>query len=80
MSRKRLVRGVKRITAFVITMVVIVGVISFVVDYIRYPEFHSSTHAYHTVYGGDKERLEVLNEKAQEMDYKDFNDYRIRTW
>lgn len=80
MSRKRLIRGIKRITAFVITIVVIAGVISFVVDYIRYPEFHSSTHAYHTVYGNDKERLEILDKKAQEMRYEDFNDYRIRTW
>ena len=80
MSKRRLVRGIKRITAFVISMVVIVGIVSFVVDYIRYPEFHSSTHAYHTVYGDNKERLEVLDEKAQEMGYEDFNDYRIRTW
>lgn len=80
MSRKRLIRGIKRITVFVITIVVIAGVISFVVDYIRYSEFHSSTHAYHTVHGNDKERLELLDEKAQEMGYEDFNDYRTRTW
>ena len=80
MSKKRMVRGIKRITAFVIAMVVIVGMVSFVVDYIRYPEFHSSTHAYHTVYGEDRDRLEVLDEKAQEMGYKNFNDYRVKTW
>lgn len=80
MSKKRLIRGIKRITAFVVSVVVIVGLTSYVVDYIRYPEFHSSTHAYHTVYGDDRERLEVLDEKAQEMGYKDFNDYRVKTW
>ena len=80
MSKKRIVRGIKRITAFVIAMVVIIGIISFVVDYIRYPEFHSSTDAYHAVYGEDRERLEVLDEKAQEMGYENFNDYRVKTW
>ena len=80
MSKRRLVRGIKRITAFVISIVVMVGVISFVTDCIRYPEFHSSTEAYHAVYGDDRERLEILDEKAQEMGYKNFNDYRVKTW
>lgn len=80
MSRKRLIRGIKRITAFVITIVVMVGVISFVIDCIRYPEFHSSTEAYHAVYGDNRERLEILDTKAQDRGYEDFNDYRVRTW
>ena len=80
MSKRRLVRGIKRITAFVISIVVMVGVISFVTDCIRYPEFHSSTAAYHAVYGDDKERIKELNNIAQSMGYKDFNDYRVKTW
>lgn len=80
MSRKRMLRGIKRITAFVIAIVVIVGITSFVINYIKYPEFHSSTQAYHTVYGDDQERLNVLDEKAQKMGYDNFNDYRVKTW
>ena len=80
MSKKRMVRGIKRIAAFIVAVVVVVGIISFVVDYKRYPEFYSSTDAYHAVYGDNKERLEVLDEKAQEMGYENFNDYRVRKW
>jgi hypothetical protein len=80
MSRKRIFRGIKRIIAFVVSIVVIVGMCSYVVDWIKYPEFHESTTAYHATYGEDKERLEILDKKAQKMGYENFNDYRIKTW
>jgi hypothetical protein len=84
MSKKRIVRGIKRISATVLITVMMIGIgtiISKVWNFMRLPsEFHSSTAAYHAVYGDDQERLEILNEKAQEMGYQDFNDYRVRTW
>lgn len=80
MSRKRFFRGIKRIAVFVIAIGLLSGVSKWIINSIKYPEFHSSTAAYHAVYGDDQERLEVLDEKAQEMGYDDFNDYRIRTW
>lgn len=84
MSKKRLIRGIKRISAMVLLTVMMVGIgciISKVWSYMRLPsEFHSSTSAYHVVYGGDKERLEILDEVAQNMGYDNFNDYRVKTW
>lgn len=81
MSRKRLMRGIKRITTF-LTVTTIIGVSSFywISEKVKYPEFTSSQAAYHAVYGDDRERLEILDEKAQDMGYEDFNDYRVRTW
>lgn len=80
MSKKRMFRGIKRIITFVVSIVVIVGICSYVVDWIKYPEFHSSTSAYHATYGEDKERIEALDKKAQKMGYENFNDYRVKTW
>ena len=80
MSKRRLMRGIKRITTFLAIVCMVVSIFNWIVMEIKYPEFHSSTHAYYTVYGDDRERLEILDEKAQEMGYEDFNDYRTRTW
>ena len=80
MSRKRMVRGIKRIAVFVIAIGLLSGVSKWIINSIQYPEFQSSTAAYHAVYGDDRERLEILDEKAQEMGYENFNDYRVRTW
>ena len=84
MSRKRLIRGIKRISAAIVIVVMVIGIgsiISKVWNYMRLPsEFHSSTAAYHAVYGDNRERLEILDEKAQDMGYKNFNDYRVRKW
>ena len=80
MSRKRLMRGIKRITTFLAIVCMVISIFNWIVTGIKYPEFHSSTHAYHTVYGDDRERLEILDEKAQEMGYDSFNDYRVKTW
>ena len=80
MSRKRLIRGIKRITTFVVVIGVLSGITKWVMISIKYPEFKSSTAAYHAVYGDNQERLNILDEKAQNMGYEDFNDYRIKTW
>lgn len=84
MSKRRLIKGIKRISAMVLITVMVVGIgsiISKIWSYMRLPsEFHSSTAAYHAVYGDNRERLEILDEKAQDMGYEDFNDYRVRTW
>lgn len=84
MSRRRLIRGMKRISATILVVVMVIGIgsiISKVWNFMRLPnEFHSSTAAYHVVYGENRERLEVLDEIAQEMGYEDFNDYRVKTW
>jgi len=84
MSRKKVVRGIKRISAAIIIAVMVIGIgsiISKIWSFMRLPiEFHLSTEAYHTVYGGDRERLKTLDEIAQEMGYENFNDYRIRRW
>ena len=81
MSRRRLMRGIKRITIF-LTAAITIGVLSFnwISEKVKYPEFTSSQAAYHAVYGDNRERLEILDEKAQEMGYESFNDYRVRTW
>lgn len=81
MSRKQIIRGIKRITIF-LTAAITIGVLSFnwMSEKVKYPEFTSSQAAYHAVYGDDRERLKVLDEKAQNMGYEDFNDYRTRTW
>lgn len=80
MSRKRFFRGVKRITTFVVVIGLFSGISKWVINSMKYPEFKSSIAAYHAVYGDDRERLEILDEKAQDMGYEDFNDYRVRTW
>lgn len=80
MSRKRLMRGIKRITTFLAIVCMVVSIFNWIVMEVKYPEFHSSTQAYHTIYGNDRDRLEILDEKAQEMGYENFNDYRVRTW
>lgn len=81
MSKKRLMRGIKRITIF-LTAAITIGVLSFnwMSEKVKYPEFTSSQAAYHAVYGDNRERLEILDAKAQEMGYESFNDYRVRTW
>lgn len=80
MSRKRMVKGIKRITTLIVVIGLFSGISKWIINSIKYPEFHSSTAAYHAVYGEDRERLEVLDGKAQEMGYENFNDYRVRTW
>ena len=59
-----------------------IGVLFFnwISEKVKYPEFTSSQAAYHAVYGDNRERLEILDAKAKDMGYEDFNDYRIRTW
>ena len=81
MSRKRLMRGIGRIAIF-LTAAITIGVLSFnwMSEKVKYPEFTSSQAAYHAVYGDNRERLEILDAKAKDMGYEDFNDYRIRTW
>ena len=84
MSKKRLMRGIKRISATVLITVMMIGIgtiISKVWNFMRLPsEFHSSTEAYHVVYGDNKKRLETLDKIAQDIGYDNFNDYRVRTW
>lgn len=80
MSRKRIVRGIKRITTFLVVIGLFTGFAKWMMTSIKYPEFNSSSAAYHVVYGEDRERLEILDEVAQDMGYEDFNDYRIKTW
>ena len=80
MSKKRMVRGIKRIAVFMVAVGLFTGLSKWMTTSIKYPEFKSSTAAYHAVYGDNKERIEILDEKAQEMGYESFNDYRVRTW
>lgn len=80
MSKRRLMRGIKRITTFIVVIGLFSGISKWIINSIKYPEFTSSQAAYHAVYGDDRERLEILDKKAQEMGYENFNDYRVRTW
>lgn len=86
MSRKRLFRGIKRITIFVMvvglfmTFGVFSGINKRIINSIKYPEFRSSMAAYHTIYGNDNNRIQHLDSIAKSMGYKDLNDYRIKTW
>ena len=80
MTKKRLFRGIKRVTIFIMVIGLFIGMGKKIVNSIKYPEFTSSTAAYHAVYGDDENRLKDLNKIAQSMGYKDFNDYRIKTW
>ena len=80
MSRKRLCRGIKRITIFIMVIGFFIGFGKRLVNSMKYPEFLSSTTAYQAVYGDDENRLKDLNRIAQDMGYKDFNDYRVKTW
>lgn len=80
MSRKRITRGIKRITTFLVVIGLFTGFAKWMMTSIKYPEFNSSSAAYHAVYGDNRERLEILDKKAQGMGYKNFNDYRVRTW
>lgn len=70
----------KRIIAFAVAMGLFAGLSEWMMGFVQYPEFKSSTAAYHAVYGDNRERLEILDAKAQEMGYENFNDYRVRTW
>ena len=70
----------KRIIIWAMVIGLFTGLSKWMITSIKYPEFNSSTAAYHVVYGDDQERLEILDEKAQDMGYEDFNDYRVRTW
>lgn len=80
MSRKRLCRGIKRITTVIVVVGLFIGMGKRLVNSIKYPELVSSTAAYHAVYGNDNHRLKDLNRIAKSMGYKDFNDYRVKTW
>ena len=80
MSRKRFFRGIKRVATFIVVISLFSGISKWIMGSIKYPEFNSSSAAYHAVYGDDRERLEILDIKAQEMGYENFNDYRVRTW
>ena len=70
----------KRIITFMVVMGLFAVLSEWMMEFIQYPEFNSSTAAYHAVYGDNKERIEILDAKAQEMGYESFNDYRVRTW
>ena len=80
MTKKRFLRGIKRVTIFIMVIGLFIGFGKKIVNSIKYPEFLSSTTAYQTVYGDDENRLKDLNKIAQSMGYKDFNDYRVKTW
>lgn len=80
MTKKRLFRGVKRITIFIMVIGFFMGFGKRLVNSIKYPEFTSSTAAYHVVYGDDTNRLKQLDNIAKSMGYKNFNDYRVKTW
>lgn len=80
MSKKRRVKGIIRITSFIIIMGLTISLGKWISNLISYPEFLSSSAAYHVVYGDNEERLNKLNQKAQQMGYIDFNDYRVKTW
>ena len=70
----------KRIIVWAMVIGLFTGLSKWMITSIKYPEFNSSTAAYHVVYGDNQERLEILDEKAQDMGYENFNDYRVRTW
>lgn len=80
MSKKRRVKGIIRIINFIIVMGLTISLGKWISNLISYPEFLSSSAAYHVVYGDNEERLNKLNQKAQQMGYIDFNDYRVKTW
>ena len=80
MTKKRLFRGIKRVTIFIMVIGLFIGVGKKIINSMKYPEFLSSTTAYHAVYGDDENRLKELDKMAQDMGYKDFNDYRVKTW
>lgn len=80
MKKKRFLRGIKRITVFIMVVGLFIGMGKKIINSIKYPEFTSSTAAYHAVYGDDENRLKDLNRIAQSMGYKNFNDYRVKTW
>lgn len=80
MSKKRKITGIVRITSLIIIMGLTISLGKWISNLISYPEFLSSSAAYHVVYGDDEERLNKLNKKAQQMGYLNFNDYRVKTW
>ena len=80
MTKKRLFRGIKRVTIFIVVIGFFMGFGKRLVNSIKYPEFTSSTAAYHVVYGDDTNRLKQLDNIAKSMGYKNFNDYRVKTW
>ena len=80
MSKKRFLRGIKRITIFIMVIGFFMGFGKRLVNSMKYPEFTSSTAAYHVVYGDDTNRLKQLDNIAKSMGYKNFNDYRVKTW
>ena len=80
MTKKRLFRGIKRVTIFIMVIGLFIGFGKKLFNSIKYPEFLSSTTAYQAVYGDDENRLKELDKMAQDMGYKDFNDYRVKTW
>ena len=80
MTKKRFLRGIKRITIFIMVIGLFIGMGKKIINSIKYPEFVSSTAAYHAVYGDDTNRIKELDKMAQSMGYKDFNDYRVKTW
>ena len=80
MTKKRFLRGIKRITIFIVVVGLFIGVGKKIINSMKYPEFLSSTTAYQAVYGDDENRLTDLNRIAKSMGYKDFNDYRVKTW
>ena len=80
MTKKRLFRGIKRVTIFIMVIGLFIGFGKKLVNSIKYPEFTSSIAAYHAIYGDDENRLKDLNRIAKSMGYKDFNDYRVKTW
>lgn len=78
---KRIMRIGTTMIVVVMMMMGISSIISGIWKRINLPyEFTSSQAAYHAVYGDNKERIEILDAKAQEMGYESFNDYRVRTW
>lgn len=80
MTKKRLFRGIKRVTIFIMVIGLFIGFGKKLVNSIKYPEFTSSIAAYHAVYGNDNHRLKELDSIAKTMGYNDFNDYRVKTW
>lgn len=80
MTKKRLFKGIKRVTIFIMVIGLFIGFGKKLFNSIKYPEFTSSTAAYHVVYGDDTNRLKQLDNIAKSMGYKNFNDYRVKTW
>ena len=80
MTKKRLFRGIKRVTIFIMVIGLFIGVGKKIINSMKYPEFLSSTTAYQAVYGDDTNRLKTLDSIAKSMGYKNFNDYRVKTW